>query len=72
MLNPAPAPEFEAVRDAVFTEWQRAETERFNEQFLNSLRTRYEIVIEGPDGFEQRVLEASDKIEVAIPDGETG
>ena len=67
----APPPELADVRDAVMTEWQRIETEQFNVDFLESLKARYEIVIEAPAEFSESVLRAdSDAVEVAIPDGE--
>ena len=53
------------------SEWQRAETEQFNIEFLDSLKARYEVVIEAPEEFAESVLSTdSDAIEVALPDGE--
>ena len=67
----APPPELDDVRDAVLSEWQRVETEQFNVEFLDSLKARYEVVIEAPEEFADSVLRSdSDAIEVAIPDGE--
>jgi peptidyl-prolyl cis-trans isomerase C len=67
----APPPELGDVRDAVMPEWQRIETEQFNADFLDSLKARYEVVIEAPDEFAESVLRSdSDAIKVAIPDGE--
>jgi len=67
----APPPELDDVRDAVMTEWQRAETEQFNIEFLDSLKARYEVVIEAPEEFTESVLRSdSNVIEVALPDGE--
>ncbi|MFW2406082.1 MAG: peptidyl-prolyl cis-trans isomerase [Gammaproteobacteria bacterium] len=72
-FDPAPPPEFADVRDDVLNEWRRAQTERFDAEFLESLKTRYEIVIEGSESFVGRVLEA-DGVgqDVAIPDGTPG
>jgi peptidyl-prolyl cis-trans isomerase C len=70
-LTPAPLPELDAVRDAVMDEWQRQQTEQFNVEFMDSLKTRYDIVIEAPPEFSERVLRRDNEgIEVAIPDGE--
>jgi hypothetical protein len=67
----APPPELADVRAAVLEEWQRVETEQFNVDFMESLKARYEIVIEAPDEFAESVLRSdSDAIEVALPDGE--
>ena len=67
----APPPELDDVRDAVLSEWQRVDTEQFNVEFLDSLKARYEVVIEAPEEFADSVLRSdSDAIEVAIPDGE--
>jgi len=67
----APPPELDDVRDAVLAEWQRVEVMQFNAEFLDSLKARYEIVIDAPDEFAGRVLSSdSEAIEVAIPDGE--
>jgi hypothetical protein len=71
-LTPAPLPVLDDTRDAVVNEWQRVETEKFNVEFLNSLKSRYDIVIEAPPEFSNRVLRSDDDgIEVALPDGET-
>ena len=67
----APPPELADVRAAVLVEWQRVETEQFNVDFMESLKARYEIVIEAPEEFAESVLRSdSDAIEVALPDGE--
>jgi hypothetical protein len=67
----APPPQLDDVRDAVLAEWQRAETEKFNAEFLDSLKARYEIVIEAPAEFADRVLRSDgDAVEVAMPGGE--
>jgi hypothetical protein len=71
-LTPAPLPELPDVRAAVIDEWQRAETEKFNAEFLDSLKSRYDIVIEAPAEFSNRVLHNDNGgVEVAIPDGES-
>jgi peptidyl-prolyl cis-trans isomerase C len=67
----APPPQLTAVRDAVLEEWQRVEIEQFNVDFLDSLKARYEIIIEAPEEFAESVLRSdSNAIEVALPDGE--
>jgi len=67
----APPPKLDDVRDAVMTEWQRVETEQFNADFLDSLKARYEIVIQAPEEFAESVMRSdSDAIKVALPDGE--
>jgi hypothetical protein len=67
----APPPELADVRDAVLEEWQRVEIEQFNVDFLDSLKARYEIIIEAPEEFAESVLRSdSNAIEVALPDGE--
>jgi len=72
-FEPAPPPELANVRDKVVSEWRRIQTEKFDAEFLESLKSRYEIVIEGPEFFTDRVLEA-DGVgnDVAIPDGAPG
>ena len=45
-LEVAPPARFEDVRDDVFASWQEAEENEFNEQYFESLKERYEIVIE--------------------------
>lgn len=45
-LEIAPPPVFSAVRDDVLGNWQLAQQERFNAQYFESLKNRYEIVIE--------------------------
>jgi hypothetical protein len=67
----APPPQLDDVRDAVLAEWQRAETEKFNAEFLDSLKARYEVVIEAPAEFADRVLHSeADAVEVAMPGAE--
>jgi peptidyl-prolyl cis-trans isomerase C len=67
----APPPELDDVRAAVITEWQRVATEQFNAEFFDSLKARYEVVIDSSPEFAERVLRNdSDAIDVAIPDGE--
>jgi peptidyl-prolyl cis-trans isomerase C len=69
-FEPAPPPELANVRDEVLGEWRRIQTEKFDAEFLESLKSRYEIVIEGPESFIDRVLESGDVgNDVAIPDG---
>ena len=45
-LEVAPPPVFDDVRDYVFENWQFAQQEKFNAQYFESLKSRYEIVIE--------------------------
>ncbi len=45
-LEKAPAPVFADVKDSVFENWQAQQQEEFNEEFFESLKSRYEIVIE--------------------------
>ncbi len=47
-LEVAPPPVFADVRDDVFENWQGAQQEKFNSQYFESLKSRYEIVIEKP------------------------
>ena len=45
-LEKAPAPVFADVKDSVFENWQAQQQEEFNEEFFESLKSRYKIVIE--------------------------
>ncbi len=45
-LEKAPAPVFADVQDSVFENWQAQQQEEFNEAYFESLKSRYEIVIE--------------------------
>ena len=45
-LEVAPPPVFAEVRDHVLENWQIAQQEKFNAQYFESLKSRYEIVIE--------------------------
>jgi len=66
----APLPVLDDVRDDVLEEWRRIQVEEFDAEFLRSLKSRYEIVIDAPDVFIDRVLEADGPgKDVAIPDG---
>jgi len=47
-LQESPVPEFTEVRDAVFAEWQAEQQAAFNEDFYQSLKSRYRIIIEAP------------------------
>ena len=72
-FDPAPAPVLADLRGDVLNEWRRLQTEKFDAEFLESLKSRYDIVIEGPDLFVDRVLETNGVGQgVAIPDGATG
>jgi hypothetical protein len=64
-------PQLSNVREAVMAEWQRAETEQFNAEFLDSLKSRYDVVIEAAPEFSEQVLQSDrNAIEVVLPDGE--
>jgi hypothetical protein len=43
---PAPLAEFEVVQARVLEDWHTLKREEFNEQFLESLKSRYEIIVE--------------------------
>jgi hypothetical protein len=45
-LEIAPLPVFEDVQDSVFENWQVQQQEEFNEAYFESLKSRYQIVIE--------------------------
>ena len=45
-LKKAPRPLFEDVRDVVLQNWQGEQQDTFNEQFFESLKSRYDIVID--------------------------
>ncbi len=47
-LEVAPQPVFEDVRDDVFESWQEEQQEEFNAEYFESLKSRYEVVIEEP------------------------
>ena len=69
-FDEAPPPELAAVRDDVLNEWRREQKQKFDVEFLESLKSRYEIVIDGPAGFAGSVLRADGAGQnVAIPDG---
>jgi len=42
----APAPQFEVVRERVLEDWHTVKREEFNAQFLESLKERFEIIVE--------------------------
>jgi hypothetical protein len=42
----APAPQFEAVRERVLEDWHTVKREEFNQQFLESLKERFEIIVD--------------------------
>jgi hypothetical protein len=45
-LQQSPPPAFADVQDAVFADWQAGQQAQFNEEFFQSLKSRYEIVVE--------------------------
>lgn len=42
----APAPQLEAVRERVLEDWHTVKREEFNQQFLKSLKERFEIIVD--------------------------
>ena len=44
-VQKAPPPKFESVQQAVLQDWQTEQQEKFNEEFFDNLRRRYEVVI---------------------------
>jgi len=42
----APAPQFEVVRERVLEDWHTVKREEFNQQFLKSLKERFEIIVD--------------------------
>jgi hypothetical protein len=42
----APAPQFAAVRERVLEDWHTVKREEFNQQFLESLKERFEIIVD--------------------------
>ena len=64
----APVPALEDVRDVVLEGWQTEKIASFNEEFYESLKSRYDIVIENPDLGADGVLQ----MEQTIEDGRTG
>ncbi|MGI9291245.1 MAG: peptidyl-prolyl cis-trans isomerase, partial [Gammaproteobacteria bacterium] len=65
-LQQAIDPEFAAVKDRVMQDWQLEQQESFNEEYFQSLKSRYDIRIEAEllSGEEENLAEAS-KDEVA-------
>jgi hypothetical protein len=56
----APSPEFEDVKQDVLADWQKAQQEKFNADFYENLKSRYDILItEPPVG---KVLEAPSEL----------
>ncbi len=49
-MKQAPLPLFEDVRDVVLQNWQVEQQGTFNEQFFESLKSRYDIVIDDLPG----------------------
>jgi peptidyl-prolyl cis-trans isomerase C len=47
-IEKPPVPKFEQVKNTVFQNWQTVQQEEFNEAYFESLKSRYEIVIETP------------------------
>jgi hypothetical protein len=56
-LQRAPAPVFKDVEQSVLEDWQKEQQERFNAEFYESLKSRYDIVIAEPPI--KRLLEQS-------------
>jgi len=49
-LQQAPPPDFADVQQAVFEDWQAEQQTQFNEEFFQSLKSRYQIVVEPVPG----------------------
>ena len=59
-FRPAPSPVFEDVKQNVLADWQKEQQEKFNADFYENLKSRYDIVIaEPPVG---KVLEAPSEV----------
>ena len=59
-IRPAPSPVFEDVNQNVLADWQKAQQEKFNADFYENLKSRYDVVIaEPPAG---KVLEAPSEV----------
>jgi peptidyl-prolyl cis-trans isomerase C len=67
-VDKAPTPKFEEVQEAVFQNWQMEQQEQFNQAYFESLKSRYEIVIEraqvGPSSTNTNVAEETNSNEV--------
>jgi peptidyl-prolyl cis-trans isomerase C len=67
-VDKSPLPKFEQVQEAVFQNWQMEQQEQFNEAYFESLKSRYEIVIEraqvGPSSTNTNVAEETNSKEV--------
>jgi peptidyl-prolyl cis-trans isomerase C len=68
IVDKPPAPKFEQIQEAVFQNWLAAQQEQFNEAYFESLKSRYEIVIErsqvGPSSTNTNVAEETNSNEV--------
>jgi len=68
IVDKSPAPEFAQVQEEVFKHWLAAQQERFNEAYFESLKSRYEIVIEraqvGPSSTNTNVAEEANSEDV--------
>lgn len=72
-FDAAPPPKLADVLDDVLIEWRREKAEEFDAGFLESLKSRYDIIIEGTDSFVDSVLEVDGAGQgVVIPDGPPG
>ena len=70
-LTIASTPVFEEVQEDVMQNWLTDQQEQFNEAFFESLKSRYEIVIENvPSETDNGLLENTDIAEEADPDKE--
>ena len=67
-VDKSPAPEFAQVQEEVFQHWLATQQERFNEAYFESLKSRYEIVIEraqvGPSSTNTNVAEEANSEDV--------
>jgi len=57
-LQQAPPPAFADVQQAVFEDWQAEQQAQFNEDFFQSLKSRYEIVVEPAPGVPGAIRQA--------------
>ena len=68
IVDKSPAPKFEHVQEAVFQNWLASQQEQFNEAYFESLKSRYEIVIErvqvGPSSTNTNIAEETNSNEV--------
>jgi peptidyl-prolyl cis-trans isomerase C len=68
VIDKSPPPKFKQVQKAVFQNWQAIQQEQFNEAYFESLKSRYEIVIEkaqvGPSSANTNIAEETNNNEI--------